>query len=180
MNVVNLKPQDILVALKLMLMKCEGWTYPTLSVALGLSQGEVHNAVRRLAAARIYNEHTRMPRRAALEEFLIHGVKYAFPAERKSVARGVPTAWAAAPLKDVLAEINDVPPVWPHPDGTVNGYEFTPLYQNVAEVALRDLQMYELLALLDGIRGGGARERELAEGMLHERLKSIEPNPDST
>ena len=34
----------------------------------------------------------------AVEEFLLHGVKYAFPAKRGEVTRGVPTSYAAAPL----------------------------------------------------------------------------------
>jgi len=168
---MNLRPQDIIVAIKLATVKHGGWSYPSVAAALSLSVGEVHKSVKRLSMAQIYNEHTRAPRRASLEEFLIHGVKYAFPAERKSMTRGIPTAWAAPPLNSVLTQGEDMPPVWPHPTGHVQGYEFTPLYSNVPQVALNDPRMYELLALLDGIRGGGARERKLAEELLSERLR---------
>lgn len=39
------------------------------------------------------------------------------------------------------------------------------------EAALRDPTLYELLALLDAIRDGRARERALAEKALEKRLK---------
>lgn len=169
--VVNLKPQDILVALKLV-SDGGNWNYPSLAAALGLSVGEAHNSVGRLTAARLYNVSTHAPIRAALQEFLVHGAKYAFPAQRKSLTRGVPTAWAASPLKEQLVATDEIPPVWPHPEGTTRGYEFTPLYATVPSVALRDPQLYEMLALIDAIRGGGARERNLAVELLSARLKT--------
>lgn len=168
---MNLKPQDVLVALKLAVLEGEGWSYPSLVASIHLSLGELHKSVQRLNAAGLFNDHTRAPRRAALEEFLIHGVKYAFPAERKGITRGVPTAWAAAPLKEHLAPSDESPPVWPHPNGTARGAGFSPLYASAPDAALDDPKLYELLALLDGIRGGGARERNLSVELLRERLK---------
>ncbi len=173
---VNLKSQDILVACKLITLGKAEWSYASLSDALKLSRGEAHSCIKRLTKSKLYNEVTRAPRRAALEEFLIHGVKYAFPVERGANMRGVPTAWAASPLKEVLVDNGELPPVWPHPSGEMRGEEFTPLYRTVPDVALNDPQLYELLALLDGVRGGGARERQLAEGMLRERLKFQKPH----
>ena len=38
------------------------------------------------------------PNNSNLTEFLIHGVKYAFPVERGGPTRGFPTAEAASPL----------------------------------------------------------------------------------
>jgi len=56
-------------------------------------------------------------------------------------------------------------------DGDVRGLLVEPLHPKVAEEARRDPLLYELLALLDVLRiGGGARERNLAKGALHERL----------
>jgi hypothetical protein len=65
-----------------------------------------------------------------------------------------------------------MPPVWPHPEGSAKGCEFVPLYRTVPQSALRDQQLYQMLALLDGIRGGGARERKLASELLHHQLKA--------
>jgi hypothetical protein len=105
-----------------------------------------------------------------LKEFLIHGAKYVFPVHRGGMVRGIPTAHAAPPLKEQLAESFDPPPVWPDPDGTVRGLEFSPLYKNVPAAARRDSKLYELLALVDAIRDGRAREREIAVRELTTRI----------
>jgi hypothetical protein len=167
---VNLKPQDVLVALKLAVIGGADWSYPSLSEALKISQGEAHISVKRLTKAKLYNDMTRLPIRAALEEFLIHGVKYAFPVERGGVMRGIPTAWAVSPLKEKLIESNELPPVWLHPEGTIQGQSWTPLYASVPDAALKDPALHQMLALLDAIRGGSARERNLAVDLLRQRL----------
>ena len=69
-----------------------------------MSQSEVHAAVKRAQAARLLHGpelHDR-PNISALEEFLIHGVKYVFPAERGGTTRGIPTAYAAEPLNRLI------------------------------------------------------------------------------
>lgn len=110
------------------------------------------------------------PNRSNLKEFLIHGVKYAFPVHRGGLVRGVPTAHAAPPLKQQIAESSEPPPVWPDPEGNVRGLEFSPLYKNVPAAARRDSNLYELLALVDAIRDGRAREREIAIRELTARI----------
>jgi len=112
--------------------------------------------------------------KAALQEFLIHGVKYAFPAERGELTRGIPTAHAAAPLKREISAGNEPPPVWPSAMGKTRGDSFAPLYKTVPEAALRDPFLYQMLALLDAIRDGRSRERQLAEQELKIRLKAPE------
>jgi hypothetical protein len=109
---------------------------------------------------------------SALEEFLIHGLKYAFPAEHADVTRGVPTSYAAEPLKSKIAMSNDLPPVWPWPEGDTRGLGLEPLYKKVPQAALRDSQLYELLALVDAIRDGRARERKIAQEDLVRRLRT--------
>lgn len=79
------------------------------------------------------------------------------------------------PITGLLNEMltlgtNDVPPVWPHPEGEVRGYEFSPLYKSVPSAALKDKELYALLAIIDAIRDGRARERELAIKELLKRL----------
>jgi hypothetical protein len=44
-------------------------------------------------------------------------VKFCFPAKRGGEAPGIPTPWAAEPLKGELAATIDLPPVWPHAVG---------------------------------------------------------------
>lgn len=167
-----LKPQDVLVILKLSVLNGQQWSFPSLSASLDISLGEAHKSVQRLSMAHLYNPSSRAPIRAALEEFLLHGVKYAFPAERKGMTFGIPTAWAAPPLNAELVTTEEMPPVWPHPEGEVKGYELVPLYPAVPQAALNDGQLYQMLALLDSIRGGNARERKLAGELLRAKLKA--------
>jgi hypothetical protein len=171
---MQLKPQDIVVLIKLLEYGDDRPTYAQIGKELFLSASEVHAAVQRAKRARLFNvnESGGRPSRLALEEFLVHGLKYAFPAERGELTRGVPTAHAAEPLKRQIAADGDPPPVWPSADGKIRGYSFAPLYKTVPHAALRDPYLYEVLALIDAIRDGRARERQLAEKELKIRLES--------
>ena len=171
---MNLKPQDVVVVLKLF-----GYPKgrPPMSVIagdLGLSPSEVHGAIQRLRSSKLLHGPALKdkPNISALEEFLVHGLKYAFPAEHGEVTRGVPTSYAAEPLKNEISAPDDLPPVWPWRDGDTRGISLEPLYKTVPHAALRDAELYQLLALVDAIRDGRARERNLAERDLVDRLKS--------
>jgi len=94
----------------------------------------------------------------ALEEFLVHGLKYALP-------------YAAEPLRDVIGQGNEPIPVWPYPEGKDRGVAFEPLYRTAPGAALRDHAFYEYLALADALRDGRARERKYAEQELHRRFQ---------
>jgi len=163
------KAQDIVVALKLCLEGARR-SYAELGHELRMSASEVHAAVRRLGEARLVDPETREIRREALRNFLIHGVPHAFPASPKEVTRGMPTAWAAPVLSDKISASEQIPPVWPDPDGNVQGAAVQPLYGSVPGAARRDPALYDLLALVDALRIGRARERNLAEKEITQRL----------
>lgn len=168
-----LKPQDVVVLLKLVALGEVEWTYQRLASELSLSPSEAHAGVRRAVAAKLMTDAksaTGRPIREALKEFLLHGVKYAFPPERGALTRGVPTGYAAPPLNREIAQGNDPPPVWPHAQGRVRGYALKPLYRSVPLAAERDPALYELLALVDALRDGRARERALAAREIGKRL----------
>jgi hypothetical protein len=173
---VILKPQDILVLLKLVALGPGRWSYSGLATDLGMSPSEVHAAVKRAVTARLAVSHGEMTRPAlsALREFLAHGVPYAFVPERGALTRGIPTAHAAPPLKNELALSADLPPVWPDPEGEVRGLTFSPLYKAAPRAARKDPKLYELLTLVDAVRGGGARERALALKLLDKRLQAYD------
>ena len=176
---MNLKPQDVVVALKLCAYP-EG--RPAMSIVaneLALSPSEVHGALRRLRGSRLVHGPGMRdkPNISALEEFLLHGLKYAFPPEHGEVTRGVPTSYAAEPLKSEISQSNELPPVWPWPDGNTRGVGLEPLYRSVPFAALRDPVLYQFLALVDAIRDGRARERNIAERNLVQRLRSIHDKP---
>ena len=166
-----LKPQDIVILLKLVTLGNRPWSYSALALELGMSPSEVHSGIRRAAAARLFDIQRNVPVIRSLQEFLVHGVKYAYSPDRGQLTRGIPTCYAAPPLNGFIVQSDEPPPVWPDPDGTVRGYEFTPLYRSVPKAAVRDQAFYELLALVDAIRDGRARERELAVKLLTERLE---------
>jgi len=162
------KSLDIVVLLKLLITE-SGKTYAQLSQELGISASEIHAAVRRSMEAGLINSKAQIPLRKPLEEYLLHGVRYAFPAKLGSLARGMPTAYAAPPLSSRISS-DDLPPVWPDPEGTVRGLALEPLYRTVPRAAKSDPKLYELLALVDAIRVGRARDRKLAEEELLKRL----------
>ncbi|MEI8342922.1 MAG: hypothetical protein WCH43_15475 [Verrucomicrobiota bacterium] len=162
------KSLDVVVLLKL-LVSGDGKTYAELSGELGMSASEIHASVRRSVEAGLIELDSRRPLRKPLEEYLLHGVRYAFPAIRGPVARGIPTAHAASPLAELIGT-DDLPPVWPDPEGNTKGYALEPLFSSVPKAAKKDKPLYELLALVDAIRGGRARERKLAEDELKKRL----------
>ncbi len=58
----------------------------------------------------------------------------------------------------------------PDPKGEVRGESFSPLYKSAPKAAKKDPKLYELLVLVDAIRGGRARERGFAMKELKKRL----------
>ena len=165
-----LKPQDILVSLRLLDAAPEDRAFPKLAQDLGISASEAHAAVKRAVQSGLVDGASRSVRKEALREFLVHGLRYVFPAEWSGVTRGVPTSYAAPPLKAQFAE-GDMPPVWPDPEGTVRGEGLAPLYRSAPRAALRDHHLYEWLALVDAVRAGRARERLLASKEIERRLR---------
>lgn len=172
-----LKPQDIVIVLKLCgYVPNTRPSYGAIAAELKMSQSEIHSAVQRLKNSRLLHgsEMNEKPNVSALEEFLIHGVKYAFPAERGGLTRGMPTSYAAEPLCQLIKAGSEPVPVWADPGGTMRGIALAPLYKTVPEAAKSDSLLYRRLALIDAIRDGRARERNLAEKELKNSLKQIE------
>jgi hypothetical protein len=188
---MELRPQDVVVALKLLVTDSRPWSYAKLGEELAMSASHVFASVSRARTAHLLEFASVRPRtrpalaarpsrerlaplptpnRSNLKEFLIHGVKYAFPVERGGPTRGIPTAEATAPLNQFLPQDFPLPPVWPYAEGSVRGIAFSPLYKNVPQAALRDSKLYDLFALVDAIREGRAREREIAIRELTARI----------
>ncbi len=171
---MGIAPQDVLVLLKLVAMGPRAWSYSELAIELGMSPSQAHSAVQRALSARLaLRRNGRItPQTTNLKEFLVHGLKYLCIPQRGELTRGIPTAHGAPPLANLLIEPQDVVPVWPHPEGNVRGESFSPIFRSAPEAALRDRKLYQLLALVDAIRGGRHRERSLAARELGERLKA--------
>ena len=127
-----------------------------LAESLFVSQSEVSKALKRCADAGLLHISGAEKRvnRSGLMEFLTHGMKYVFPPERGSMARGVPTASAAEPLKSRFLDDKEPAAVWPYAEGKIRGISLAPLYEGAPTAALRDPKLYGVLALCDAIRSG--------------------------
>ncbi len=170
---VNLKPQDVLLVLKLLARGCMNCTFAELGKELGISASEANQAFHRARRAGLISPLADLPVKSAIAELLIHGLKYVWPVRPGGRTRGIPTGFAAAPLKASFgSSLNNADvPVWPDPVGEYAGLEIRPLCRSAPGAAKRDPVLYEWLVLADALRGAGrARERELAEAMVRKRL----------
>jgi hypothetical protein len=172
---IVLRPQDLVVLLRLSLVKEAAPSYSQLATALVLTASEVHQGIDRSVAAQLARKDPGgrpVVIREALKMFVQHGARYCFPAVFGPITRGTPTGYAAPPLNALIVQPSEPPPVWPHKAGTVRGLALYPLYPTVAQAAARDQALYELLALFDAVRGGSLRERALAIDELSRRLSN--------
>ena len=170
---MELKPQDLLVLLKVAAHPPQHWTYAALGEALGMSASETHASVKRAMAAGLAVAGARgewSPVRPNLLEFARHGVRYVWPAVPGPVKRGVPTGFGAEPLASRLTVAADEAPVWAHPSGSAKGPTLAPLYRSAPQAALADPALHRLLALVDALRAGRLRERQLAAQLLEAEL----------
>lgn len=177
---MELKPQDLIVALKVLTMGEVKWNQRKLAQSLGMSLSEVNGAIRRaVRCGLMIGSATKgqAPRSVphALQEFIKHGVRYVFPVERGAVVRGIPSGSVGARLGSEFpdAKENEIP-VWPSPHGKVRGIGIKPLYKSVPEVIENEenKELYLMLSLVDMIREGRARERNLASDVIAKKIAS--------
>jgi len=165
-----LQPFDVLLALKLAVSP-QKHTQAELANQLDVSASQVNRGIKSCMKSGFIDEFNRSVITPALEEFLIHGVKYAFPGELGSVERGMPTAHSALPLATKMGPSNVVY-VWPDAAGRERGESVKPLYKTVPFAASNDVKLYEALALVDAIRIGRAREKNLATKAISTLLRN--------
>jgi len=173
MKRVSLKPQDILICLKLAVWPDENWHFDTLAISLGVSASEAHAGVGRLKSARLLESTGRRPLRRNLTECIVHGVKYFLPAQLSGMTTGMRTAYAVQPLCDHFLEDGLPLPVWPDPEGDTYGLELSPLFHSVPFAAVRDPELYQLLSLVDAIRLHQPRLTQVSNRLFEERISSL-------
>jgi hypothetical protein len=164
----QLKPQDIVILLKIITLGTDNWQQKPLAESLKMSQSEISQSVARSEYAALLFGNGKQVMRMALMDFLQYGIAYTFPQKPGAVVRGIPTAHSAAPLNKLI--ISNEQYVWPAATGTVRGHSIVPLYPSVPEAVKVDEKLYELLALVDALRIGRAREKELAIKALKQRI----------
>jgi hypothetical protein len=166
----GIKPQDIAILLKLVSLGDRKWRHIDLVASLGLSQTEISFSLNRCRTVGFLDSAKKKVMKVALLEFLVHGLKYVFPARPGPVSRGMPTAHSAAPLARSIVASADDNYVWAYDNGRVRGQSIAPLYDKAPLAAEKDKALYELLALVDAVRAGRAREQALAVRELEARL----------
>lgn len=164
-----LSPLDLVILLKIVAYDEERWYQTEMAESLGISQSEVSKSLVRLKFSGLLDQSGKRVMKSALFELLYYGIRYVFPQRPGPVVRGVPTAHSASPLNQEIQSSEDY--VWPSGHGKHRGHSIVPLYPTVPEAVGKDPILYELLALVDALRVGRARERELAKKELKHRLK---------
>ena len=182
----GMRPQDVLILLKISafynkfglvdlgqlgkgrVLSKQGPLKKGIALQLNISSSEVTESLARSAFAGLYDPVRKKVMARALFDFLQYGLKYVFPQQPGALVRGIPTAHSAKPLVD-LVQSNE-PYVWPSADGTHRGQAIEPLYPTVVQAVSNDQLLYEMLALVDAIRVGNAREVNLAVNELSKRL----------
>lgn len=173
----GIKPQDIIILLKLVTLGGNRWRHVDLADSLGLSQTEISFAMDRCRTAGFIDIDKKTVIKPALLEFLVHGLKYMFPAKPGPVAYGIPTAHSAPPLARVIVASNEEHYIWRSDEAKVRGQTIEPLHPNAPFAALTDSRLYELLALVDTLRTGRHREQALAVRELEARLSKAKEEP---
>lgn len=167
----TLKPQDVLLLLKMIVLKEKTWRIIDLALELELSPSEISVGLERLKFCGLIDSKKRTPFRSAALEFLVHGLKYVFPVELGTIDRGIPTAHSYSKNKKVMTEMSYV---WPSSKGEVRGISISPLYDSAPNAALKDEKLHRLLALVDSLRIGRAREQNYAKLELEMELNQDE------
>lgn len=166
----GMRPQDIAVLLKIIISN-PGWMSKDIAQDLVLSPAEVSYSLQRSAQAGLLDASKKRVMRKAFLEFIQYGLPRVFPAIRGPLAVGIPTAFSSPAISPYLMtnQLNDLV-IWPHAEGVARGETINPLYPNAVQAALKDETLYHLLSLVDVMRMGKVREKEIALRLLKEKF----------
>ncbi|MBM6498631.1 hypothetical protein [Flavobacterium macrobrachii] len=164
----NLKPQDVVILLKIIALGEKEWFHHTLAEELGMSQSEVSQSLNRSKYAGLIDDSRKKVNRIAFNEFISHGLSYVFPQHPGPIVRGMLTAHSAKPLNQIINATDKY--VWAYAKGNEKGQAVEPLYNTVVPASIKDNKLYELLAMVDALRVGRVREKEIAKKELEKRI----------
>jgi hypothetical protein len=155
-----MRPQDIVILLKIISWQHQSWLNKDLARALFISPSEISDSLNRSAFAGLLDVSKKKVHRLALMEFLEHGLHYVFPAIPGTMVNGFFTAHSHPHMQQFFS--TDLHYVWNDPLGDVRGLSIEPLYPQQVKAARQDDLLYLALALLDVIRVGRVRELMIA------------------
>lgn len=166
----GMRPQDILILLKIVTLADAKWQYRDLAAQLSISISEISESLTRSHMAGLVDETRRRVHKQSLLEFIEHGLQYVFPQLPGTPITGTPTGHSHPFFKDKFESEENY--VWADPQGTTRGLEILPLHKQVPVAVKKDDTLYGLLACVDVIRIGRVREIKLALSELKKHLLS--------
>ncbi|RYZ27694.1 MAG: hypothetical protein EOP49_42100 [Sphingobacteriales bacterium] len=168
MTTHSMRPQDIVVLLKIISLNGETWMNKELAAALFLSPAEISNSLHRSTISGLLDADRCRVRLQSLIEFLNYGLPYVFPQMPGGMAKGMPTGHSHDYLKDKIITSETL--VWPDAENNHRGFSVQPLYPGAVRAAKSDARLYLYLALTDVLRMGKVREKALALEKLKEEF----------
>ena len=157
----GMRPQDVVILLKKMTAEGSNMLNKDIAERLRISPSEVSEAMERCRVAQLVDGTKKRVNTLALKDFLVSGLRYVYPIQQGGIVRGIPAGVSAPPISDYMTGTKETY-VWPNKRGTVRGQSITPLYPTLPEVVEHDEELYRLLVIVDTLRMGGARERDIA------------------
>lgn len=150
----------------------EAWSYRSLAERLRVPHAVVQRALKRAKGADLYVAERRGVHLPHFEEFALHALRFVAPARLGALVPGVLAAWAAEPMASAIRSSGDEPPpVWPYARGRIRGQAIEPLHAAAPDAAADWPELGELLALLDSLRAGDVRVRQVAGELLSSKLR---------
>jgi hypothetical protein len=156
----GMRPQDIVILLKIMVLGRKNWLNKDLAQSLYISGSEIGESLSRSEIAGLIDYNKRRVNRQGLFEFLEHGLHYVFPQQPGMMVTGVPTAHGHPFIRQFIEA--ELIYVWPDFNGESRGFTIEPFYPNQVKAIREDAELYKILALLDVIRVGRVREIGIA------------------
>jgi hypothetical protein len=160
----GMRPQDIVVLLKIITLDNKSWQNKDLAWALHISNSEISECLNRNYVAGLIDNQKKKVSRQSLMDFLEHGLRYVFPVVPGSIMNGFPTAHSHPFMNEHFKSEEHY--VWPDFESNARGSSIQPLYKGVSKSVKTDPLLYKLLALIDVIRVGRVRELKVAVGEL--------------
>jgi len=164
-----LKPQDIMIALKLITMHGRDWKYSEAALELNMSPSEVHSGIKRLKkcslvtelvmGSGVYVQKMHLPDIKSIKDFIYYGIRHVFPAVIGEPVKGLPTSFGVEHLYEGFEHNYPLIPVWEYPGGDYTGVSFKPIYSSAPQAGVNDFTLYQFLALTDSMRMDDANVR---------------------
>ena len=95
----GIRPQDIVILLKIISYGQQSWFAKDFAISLFLSGSEVSESLNRSVYAGLMDSTKKKVLKLNFSEFIIYGLRYTFPQQPGAMQRGMPTAISHPKIK---------------------------------------------------------------------------------